>query len=604
MSARVTLGRLNAAAEWWRLASSLGFALRPARLMPLCVVALAVAAPMLGAAFLWCAGQFVDRILVDRAIVALPWIATAFVCIGIVRALVGYADERLDAWVSEGLVQTLRIALYRHILGASPGSLGRHKVGDLLARLSTDVERSAIVLYSGPLAVLENATRILCYGAFLLFLSWKLGLIALIVVPPLTWCVARFAPLVRRAAAIARRKAAGWMTIAEERLGALETVQALRTEAIEVERMTRFSATARRAELRAVALQAMLGLLVNVLSNAGALLVMLFAAFAVLEGAMSAGAVIAFLAAIWSLYDPMQSLSQALARIERGKASAHRVVQLLTMSSLVQEQVGARHLITARPALVLRNVSFAYPGGRKVLDNVSLDVPFGQTLALVGASGSGKSTIARMLVRLYDPDSGSVMLGGHDIRTMRLDALRHTIALVPQDPAVFAGTLVSNLVYGAPPVDQARLERVTRSAGLGQFMARVRDGYLAPVGARGRRLSGGERQRVALARALMRGAPILLLDEATSALDSETEAGIYGELSLRASTCTTIIVAHRLASIAGVDRIVVMADGRIVESGSPEQLLVPGTRCHALFAAQLAGPEQMTFVAPTTACAA
>jgi ABC-type multidrug transport system fused ATPase/permease subunit len=317
--------------------------------------------------------------------------------------------------------------------------------------------------------------------------------------------------------------------------------------------------------------------------------VIAMAAYEVHAGLMTVGSVFAFLGAIGSLYDPVRSLSQSAGRFQRAAVSAERIATLLRTPSQISDTPWPAPLPEFDSGCIdFQNVSFSYPGGTRVLDRVSLSIAPGESVALVGASGSGKSTLLRLLLRLYDPQEGTIAINDIDIRSISLAALRASMGAVLQEAHVLSGTVADNIRYGAIDATEAQLLAAAQTACVDSFVQAMPLQYESSLAAQGEGLSGGQRQRLSLARALLRDAPILLMDEATAALDGETEELIRHAIDAMAGQRTVVVVSHRLATISSVDRILVLSQGRIVESGSPAELLRRGTRCHRLFASQLA----------------
>ncbi len=276
-----------------------------------------------------------------------------------------------------------------------------------------------------------------------------------------------------------------------------------------------------------------------------------------------------------------------MGRFHRAAAGAQRLVDLFDTPSLVTERAEARPLPPPRGALAFRDVRFAYPRGEEVVRGVSLEVEPGETVALVGPSGSGKSTLAQLALRLYDPSSGAVLLDGHDLRDLSIQSVRQTVGIVFQEPFIFQGTIADNIRYGRADAPEELVRTMGRIAHVEDFAAARLGGYAAQTGPRGSWLSTGQRQRIALARAFVRNAPILILDEATASVDSETEELIQEAVERFAGRRTVLLVAHRLSSVRRADRVIVLDHGRIVETGTPAELLQGESRCRDLFAAQL-----------------
>jgi len=574
-------------ASAWSLAKRFIPIVWPSRWPALATAVLVLLNPVLAAVLLWLLKQLVDEVLIEGRLELLAGFIGVYVVLISGKLALDYAIEVMEASIVEQVVLDLRVALYRHLLSLSPGSISKYRDGDVLTHLSGDVERTEFLLYSGPLAIFSDAISTVFFLGFLFLLSWKLTLCALLVTPLLIAASLLVTPRIRRAARIGRWKTAGWMSLAEDRLGAIPIIWAFRAQPREEKAFAQRCGVARRAELRTVAIQASLTVMIEAVACLGGLVVLAIGAHEIRNGGMTVGTLVAFLGSIGSLYSPATGLARAAGRVQRAAAAAQRFAAMLDTPSLVGERSTARDICGLRGRVELRDVEFAYPLGPKVLDRVSLSIEPGEMLALVGPSGSGKSTLLNLLLRVYDPTAGVVLIDGLDMRDMTLDALLRCVAPVFQEPYIVNSTVADNIRYGAPGASEQQARAMARAAHADAFINGLSRGYATPVGPRGARLSGGQRQRISLARALLREAPILLLDEATASVDSETEELIRDAVERFSGKRTIIIVAHRLSSVRRANRIVVLEGGRIVETGSPTALLARPSRCRQLFEAQI-----------------
>ena len=560
---------------------------RELRALIVAVMALTLLTPLAATAMLKLLQLLIDNVFVARSIQALPWLATLYLMLAGAKLIAEYFDTCLDARISERIAQRVRIRLYEQLLNQSACSAGAKPVGDQLAHLNDDCERVAALVYGVPVALFAHLAQALCFIVLLCYLSVALTLCALLVVPLIAWSAWRIAPRIRRCARIARQQATRWLSLAEQRLQATAMVQSFDAVKFESVRFERATDVARRAELRTVDCDAGLKLLIGALTVVATIAVMLVAALQVSDGAMTSGAVLAFLAGLASLYEPVRGMGQQLGRLQRAQASAQRVAGLLAQPAAVAQIHDAHHLGQADGSITLDNVHYSYPDGHAALAGVSFAVTAGQTVALVGPSGCGKSTLIRLLARLHDPQRGRILLDGYDLRGLSLSSLRQAVTPVFQEATLFSGSIAQNIRYNQSLRAPQQIQALAESTRICAFADQSPLQLGTPVGARGARLSGGQRQRIALARALLRDSPVLLLDEATGGIDSETEELIHSALFQRTGLRTTLIVAHRLSTLKAASHIVVMEHGRIVESCAPAQLLREGTRCHTLFANQI-----------------
>ena len=547
---------------------------------------LVLVSPLIGAGLLWSFKMLFDEVLVAGRSDLLATFAVTYAIAASAKIAVDYAAQYVEANAIEAIVLALRSDLYNHVLSLSPGSLGNTTSGDVLTRLQGDTIRTETLIYTAPVLAFSDAAATLIYLGLLTYLNWQLTLCTLAALPVIVVLVNRISPLVRRASQLSRRADSHWMSLAEERLSAVPVVHAFSAEAREAQSFWQRCAKVRRMEVKSLVLQARQSALVELVVAVAGLAVVGMGALLIRSGLMTIGELVTFIGTVGSLYTPIRSLAKAAGRFQNSAAGAQRVAELLDRPSLVADKPFAHALQKVRGAIAFQDVHFSYPNGQKVLHGVSFKIEPGETVALVGPSGSGKTSLARLLLRHSDPASGVVRLDGLDVREIALTSLRHAIAPVFQDAMILNGTIEKNIRYGAPGVPRAEVTIAAQAAAVDRF-AFAKGGLLAPVGPGGARLSGGQRQRVALARALLCKAPVLLLDEATAGLDSETEELIQEALIKLARQRTILVVAHRLSSVCRADRVIVLEDGRIVETGKPTELLAAKSRCRELFSAQL-----------------
>ena len=578
--------RSKATQDVWRFTKRFLPYLSRVKATALLVCLLVLISPAISVAALWLMKVLIDDVLVAGQIDMLPTILGFYVLLVSTQIALSYAITRIDSAVIAQITQDVSVDFYQHVISASPNSFYKQSVGDLLAHLYGDVEYVEFLIFSGPLNLASSIIRVIFYTVFLMVLSLKLTLCALIVIPPLALLSRYFAPMIRRASRIARRKETSQTSLAEERLGVAPLVHAFGTHLIQTRAFKEKSDAARHARLKTVAIQAWFSLLVEAIASVGGLLVLGIGAYELHQGNVTVGTLIAFLGSLGSLYSPVRSLAKASGRFHRAAASVQRVTELLDTTSLVKERPGARPLLRVAGNLEFRDVKFQYPNGPPVLHGVDLRVAAGETLAIVGPNGGGKSTLIKLAMRLYDPSAGSVLLDDHDVRDISLGSLRKAMAIVFQEPYIVRGTIRENIESGGIPSLES-FAAAANAAHLDSFVSPLSAGYSAPTGPRGSWLSEGQRQRIALARAIYRDAAVLLLDEATSSVDSEADELIQRALDRLSGKITILLVGHRLSTVQRADRVAVLEDGKIVEIGSPARLLAPGSRYRKLFDAQV-----------------
>lgn len=428
-----------------------------------------------------------------------------------------------STWVSERFLLALRSDVFRHVQGLSLGFFERRRLGDVLSRITGDVDAVETFLLSGVADGLYYVIRLGVFLGLLFYLRWDLTILALVIVP-LFWCAARrFSRLIKAASRERRRRSGSISAIAEESLGNIALVQAYNRQETEEHRFARESVGKFRAAMASARIHAVYSPIVEVIELTGALAVMGLGTWKLAQGQLTLGGLLVFLALLSSLYSPIRGLSHLTNTFYAASASAERIIELLDQRPQVVEAADARRIGRARGDVEFRGVSFRYPGtSRWALSDVSFQVTPGTTLALVGASGAGKSTVGKLQLRFYDPDQGSILLDGTDLRDLQLSELRENVAVVLQETLVFHGTVRENIAYGRPDAAEADIVAAAHAADAHDFIQLLPEGYDTVVGQRGRTLSGGQAQRLAIARAMIRDAPVLILDEPTTGLDTQS----------------------------------------------------------------------------------
>jgi ATP-binding cassette subfamily B protein len=508
-----------------------------------------------------------------------PSMLLAFLCLAIVLLQFGVGalttlGTNILVALGLRLVFKLRCILFEHIQKLSLAFHDATPVGDSLYRVTWDSYAAQALVNSAIVPALTASLTLAGIGVIMVTRDWALTLAAGAIAVPLFVLIRRLDPSLTTQSLEFHARESEVSTRVQETLAGIRAVQAFGREAYEHARFQHNAEQSLRANLRLTVLQTAAQAVVGLLMAGGCAAVVWIAAQRALEGRLTAGDVVLLVGYVVMLYTPLESLAYIAVAVQGAVAGARRVFAVLDTTPDVADAPGA----VAQPRradahLVFERVWFSYRGGAPVLRDVSLELGPGETVALVGASGAGKSTLASLLLRFYDPTAGRITLDGQDLRRLTLRSLRERIAVVLQEPVLFAASIRENIAYGRPEATRDEIEAAARAAGAHDFIAALPDGYDTRIGERGATLSGGERQRLAIARAFVKDAPVLVLDEPTSALDAETERSLTDALERLMQARTTLIIAHRLSTIRGADRIAVLNDGVLVETGTHAELL-------------------------------
>jgi ATP-binding cassette, subfamily B, bacterial len=532
--------------------------------------------------------SFIPAFESTRVETLLVWSAGVAVAVVCLRALAEYVTEVGFARIGNRVLTDVRNDVFRHVQGLDLKFHTSARGGDLLIRMVNDVNLLRDAASTAILPLVANVLVFVGMWGVMFWLHWKLALAGLATLPLLWLRTVRLSTRIREAARKQRQRQGDLAAVASEAVGAIKVVQAFSLQRVFGGAFDARSEQTQRQDVRAARLSAALGRSVDMLLGVATGLVLWYGAALVLRRDLTPGGLLIFLTYLRRAFNPVQDLAKYTGRIAKATAAGERVLELLDRPPLVADVPGATPAPAFRGHVRLEDVGFGYDAARPVLAGVDLEALPGQTVALVGPSGIGKSTLANLLLRLYDPDAGRVVIDGADIRGYALASVRGQMSIVLQDGVLFGGTVRENIAHGKPGCTEAEIVAAARLANVHEFVAGLPDGYETLIGERGATLSGGQRQRIAIARAAVRGAPILILDEPTNGLDEENERAVIDALARLSAGRTTFLITHDLRLAARADRIAYLEDAGIRETGTHAELMRLGGRYAAVYTLQAA----------------
>jgi ABC-type multidrug transport system fused ATPase/permease subunit len=517
--------------------------------------------------------SFAEDFLQNRKSASLVLASLAIFFIALFRGLFSYGRLYLTSRIGIQIVYALRKALFLHLQKLSLSFHNRTRSGELLTKVTADTQVLKDIFAESVLLFLSDLLTIAGMITIMLMVNWRLSLIVLATFPLLAYTLFYLFGTVKASARKQRRREGKMASRLNEMLTAVPLIQAFGTEQYEAERFEVESDQTLQESLRTAKMGAAATRLVEVIGAAGLSAAVLFGSILALKGEITPGEVLVFASYLTSMYKPMRNLAKLSTRFSRAAVSAERIGGILETAPEIQDEPNAFEAARLKGEIVFKGVSFDYGDGRGVLKEVSFAISPGQRVALVGASGAGKSTIVNLILRLYDPHAGEILIDGVNLRQYQRASLRREIGIVLQDTLLFGATLRENIAYGKPDAAPEEIEEAARQAHAHDFITALPKGYDTVLGERGSTLSGGQRQRICLARAIIKQPSILILDEPTSAVDAESERMIWETVRRLQHGKTLLVIAHQFSSIKGFDQILALKNGEIMERGSHEELI-------------------------------
>ncbi|WP_018248157.1 ABC transporter ATP-binding protein [Orenia marismortui] len=489
------------------------------------------------------------------------------------RAIVQYGEKYLTAYISQNAIRNLRDDLYEHLQRLSLDFYAENKTGEIMSRVTNDVGILQGAIVSGAIGVFSLFFQLTLGLGKLFYDNWRLTLLSLILFPLIGYTIDKFNKRIRKVSKRAQVKVADVSDILQETISGIRVVKSFGREDYEYKRFSKENYANFRANMKNSQLNATLTPITEFLASISFIIILWYGGGEVMKAKMSPGELTGFFTLLLYITNPLKSLTRLSGTIQRALAAAERIFEIIDINPTIKDKEEAQDIDRVDGYIDFKDITFSYNEDELALDNINLGVEPGQMVALVGASGAGKSTLVNMIPRFYDPNEGIITLDGIDIRDIKLDSLRQQIGIVPQETLLFGGTIKENILYGKLDASDEEIIQAAKTANAHDFILKFPDGYDSSIGERGAGLSGGQKQRIAIARAVLKNPQILILDEATSALDTESEALVQEALDRLMKNRTTFVIAHRLSTILDADKIVVMEKGKIVESGTHEELL-------------------------------
>lgn len=531
----------------------------------------------------WIIKDIVDQVLTEKNVEMLYWVIAAIIGIFLIRGITTFGNRYLMGYIGQRVVTDLRKKLFAHLQKLSISYYDKRRTGEIMSNVTNDIGALQTAIVENFVSLIQEGAIFIGSFISMLYLQWKLTVLCLVIVPMVTYIIKFFGRKLHNSGRNVQEKLADVTAMLQEVIQGVRIVRSFNRTDFEIARFDEVNESNFKANLRTIRQSSQLTPFVEFFSALAITVIIWYGGLSVIDGVMTSGELIAFLIYAINLANPTRRIAEAVGNVQKSLGAADRVFAILDTQPEVREKDGAQMLSVTEGRVEFRHVAFSYEPGHPVLTDISFTAEPGQTVAIVGPSGAGKTTIANILPRFYDVTGGAVLIDGTDIRDVTLGSLREHIGLVPQDTLLFNTTIKNNILYGRLDATDEEVWEAVRAANAEHFVKELPDGIETKVGDRGVMLSGGQRQRIAIARALLKNPALLVLDEATSALDTESEKVVQEALDRLMVGRTSFVIAHRLSTIQNADQILVINRGVIEERGTHEELMARGGLYHELY---------------------
>ena len=525
----------------------------------------------------WIIKDMIDKVLVDKDFALLNLICIGIVLVFLFRGIFYFGQSYLVSYIGQRVIIDVREVMFRKFQRMPMAYFDKHQTGETMSYITNDVAAIQEALVDNLIELFTESSILIGSIVMMLYLDWKLTLLTLIVVPMVGYAMRIFGKKIKANGTVIQERMADITSLLQESISSVRVVKSFVREDYEIERFCKQNELNFQAVMKNVQLNSLLTPTVEFLAAIAVTFIVWFGGYEVINGIMTAGSLVAFLTYAVNLANPVKRLSRIYGRLQKAMAAVDRVFYVLDLNEAINDKPDAKPLPPVKGHVSVENVTFSYDGIHDALKDVSLEVKPGQMIAFVGPSGAGKSTIANLIPRFYDVNSGSIKIDDLDIRDVTINSLREQIGIVPQETVLFSTTVMENIRYGRLDATDDEVLAASIAANCDEFIRQLPDGYQTAIGERGLNLSGGQRQRLSIARAILKNPRILILDEATSALDTESEKIVQSALDDLMVGRTSFVIAHRLSTIFNADHIFVIDHGHICEHGSHSELLAKGS---------------------------